>query len=135
MPVDLGKTKDTCYIPDKGIKEHFFKTTGRLNPKRYAKRIILCWTIQACSYLFEESTSSGLLILLVAVLTLGALIADIMLGIRRLHDLGDSGWWILCTLIPVVNIYWWFKLLLQDGDKGPNKYGPDPLGDRCMGKS
>jgi len=39
--------------------------------------------------------------------------------IRRIHDVGKSGW---CLLIPIYNI----ALLFIAGDAGPNKYGPDP---------
>ena len=39
--------------------------------------------------------------------------------VRRLHDVGRSGWWMFC---PVVNVVW----LFEGSQPGPNEYGPDP---------
>ena len=47
------------------------------------------------------------------------------LMVRRLHDVGRSGWWFFITFtvigIPVL-LYW----LVKDSDKGKNAYGPGP---------
>lgn len=40
----------------------------------------------------------------------------IAVNIRRMHDIGKSGWWIL---VPIANIF----LLFKQSDKGANKYG------------
>ena len=47
-------------------------------------------------------------------------------SIRRLHDTGRTGWWILIGLIPLIG---WIVLLifyLEKGDPGDNEYGPPP---------
>ncbi|MGB9609076.1 MAG: DUF805 domain-containing protein [Minisyncoccia bacterium] len=46
--------------------------------------------------------------------------------IRRLHDIGKSGWMILIGLIPLIGWVWIIYLLAKDGDPGENKYGPNP---------
>lgn len=55
------------------------------------------------------------------------LIPSIAVGVRRMHDIGNSGWWLL---LPVVN----FFMLITDGQAGLNKYGPDPKGRPTIGK-
>ena len=50
------------------------------------------------------------------------IIPTISVTIRRLHDIGKSGWWILLCCIPLVNIYLIY-LLAQRGDKMDNHYG------------
>ena len=45
-------------------------------------------------------------------------------GIRRLHDTGRSGWWILLANSPLFFIYYYFMVL--DGDSGGNIYGESP---------
>lgn len=48
--------------------------------------------------------------------------------VRRLHDVGKSGWWaILFQLIPVVGPLYVYVLTFKKGDTGYNKYGADPL--------
>src|SRR5580700_3881116 len=51
--------------------------------------------------------------------TLGILIPSIAVAVRRIHDTGHSGWWILC---PIYNIV----LLVRNGQSGTNYYGSDP---------
>lgn len=46
--------------------------------------------------------------------------------IRRLHDQGKSGYWLLILLVPYIGIMIIWILTCMDGDKGNNKYGPDP---------
>lgn len=49
------------------------------------------------------------------------LVPSIALGIRRMHDVNKSGWYLL---VPIYN----FILTLRVGDEGGNEYGPDPKG-------
>lgn len=46
--------------------------------------------------------------------------------VRRLHDLGKSGWWFLIGLVPIIGSIWLLVLLCTNGQAGENKYGPDP---------
>ncbi len=46
--------------------------------------------------------------------------------VRRIHDTGKTGWWILVQLVPVVGWVALLGLLLQHGDPGPNRWG-DPV--------
>lgn len=57
---------------------------------------------------------------------LALLIPAIAVGVRRLHDTGRSGWWILIGLIPVIG---WIVLIVfyvQDSQPGSNAWGPNP---------
>jgi len=46
--------------------------------------------------------------------------------IRRLHDIGKSGWWILFVLVPVVGAIFVIVWEATEGQPGSNKYGPNP---------
>ena len=49
--------------------------------------------------------------------------------VKRSHDRGFSGWWILLELIPLAGFIWMLVSLgILEGQEGPNKYGPDPRG-------
>jgi uncharacterized membrane protein YhaH (DUF805 family) len=54
-----------------------------------------------------------------SIYSLVVLIPSIAVGVRRMHDAGKSGWYLL---IPIYNLV----LACTEGDFGQNKYGPDP---------
>ena len=53
------------------------------------------------------------------VYSLGVLIPSLAVGVRRIHDAGKSGWFLL---VPFYNLY----LLCVDSEEGSNKWGPNP---------
>ena len=57
---------------------------------------------------------------------LAVIIPGLAVAVRRLHDVGKSGWFSLIILIPVVGIIWLFILLCKKGIDGENKYGFNP---------
>lgn len=57
---------------------------------------------------------------------LAVFIPGIAVSIRRLHDIGKSGWMLLLALIPIIGGIWLLVLMVREGDRGENKYGPDP---------
>ena len=59
---------------------------------------------------------------------LATFLPGLAVTVRRLHDTGRSGWWILLWFIPLVG---WIILIIwycQPGEAGTNQYGPNPLG-------
>lgn len=58
------------------------------------------------------------------VLGLAVMIATILFFIRRLHDIGLTGWWVLLMLVPLVNIVFGLYGILKPGSDGPNRFGP-----------
>ena len=47
-------------------------------------------------------------------------------GVRRLHDIGKSGWMMLVALIPIVGGIWLLVLLATEGNPSANEYGANP---------
>lgn len=77
----------------------------------------------------------GLVLSLVSLIGLGfitylysiaILIPSLAVGVRRLHDINKSGWWLLIALIPLLGAIWLIVLWAKEGDRGPNAYGHDP---------
>jgi len=83
---------------------------------------------------FALGASGIFALILMVCFALANFLPDIMLRIRRFHDLGQSGWLVLLFIflgvLPVVGIiadlanFVWFMFR---GTIGPNQYGPDPL--------
>ncbi|MEJ2116848.1 MAG: DUF805 domain-containing protein [Alphaproteobacteria bacterium] len=46
--------------------------------------------------------------------------------VKRLHDMGYTGWLSLLSLLPLVNLIMLIWLGVAGGKEGPNEYGPDP---------
>lgn len=57
------------------------------------------------------------------------LIPGIAVSVRRLHDIGKSGWMLLIILIPIIGVIWLIVLYATEGTYGENQYGPDPKED------
>lgn len=71
----------------------------------------------------DFDTSGGLIN---SVTSLALFLPSLAVAVRRLHDIGRSGWWILLGLIPIVG---WIIVIVwycTDTRRGDNQYGPDP---------
>ena len=67
--------------------------------------------------------------LLGVLYSLALLVPSLAVSVRRLHDLGRSGWWLLIGLVPVIGIIVLTVFALQDSEPGENAYGPNPKGE------
>jgi uncharacterized membrane protein YhaH (DUF805 family) len=57
---------------------------------------------------------------------LAIIIPSIAVGVRRLHDVGKSGWMMLISFIPLIGAIWLLVLFVTDGNQGENQYGANP---------
>jgi uncharacterized membrane protein YhaH (DUF805 family) len=66
--------------------------------------------------------------LLNPLFSLAILLPSLAVSVRRLHDIGRTGWWVLIYLVPVVGLLvllWWYT---RPGEAGANRFGPPPVG-------
>ena len=61
-----------------------------------------------------------------ALFSLAIVVPTWTVTVRRLHDVGKSGWWIFISLIPIIGGIWLFILTVSDSQPGDNQYGPNP---------
>lgn len=59
--------------------------------------------------------------------TLVTVVPSIAVGVRRLHDIDKTGWFVFIALIPVVGWIIMIVWAVTQGTTGPNQYGHDPL--------
>jgi uncharacterized membrane protein YhaH (DUF805 family) len=57
--------------------------------------------------------------ILYTIYSLALLIPSIAVAVRRMHDVGKSGWYILITIYDLI-------LACTEGVKGENEYGTEP---------
>lgn len=87
--------------------------------------VVMVMVVLGVVALTEGDATLLLLIPILSVVTnllyLAVLIPTIAVGVRRMHDVDMSGWFLL---VPFYNLY----LAVQPGTVGPNRFGPDPIG-------
>ena len=74
---------------------------------------------------FDAQAGMGLLS---GIMGLALIIPTLAVCIRRLHDTGRSGWWLLIGLIPLIGAIVFLVFTVQDSTAGDNEYGPNPKG-------
>ena len=85
---------------------------GRSSRKEYWMFVLFNFIISFGLTLIDSNNT-----ILSDIYNLAVLIPSIAIGVRRMHDVGKSGWFLL---IPIYN----FILTLTKGTEGDNKYGP-----------
>jgi uncharacterized membrane protein YhaH (DUF805 family) len=103
----------------------YAKFTGRSRRAEYWQYILFIVVVSVALSLVDAVIGTGVLS---AVFSLGAFIPSIAVGVRRLHDTGRSGWWMLILFIPLVGAIWLLVLVCLDSKPGDNAYGPNPKG-------
>jgi uncharacterized membrane protein YhaH (DUF805 family) len=56
---------------------------------------------------------------------LAIIIPSLAAGVRRLHDTGRTGWWLLIALVPLVGAIVLLVFYVSAGTPGDNRFGPD----------
>ena len=103
---------------------------GRARRKEYwyfaLFNIIVSFVLGVVDVLTGSFSSEDGMGLLGAIYSLAILIPAIAVSVRRLHDTGRSGWWLLIILIPLIGAIILIFFTVQDSKPEENKYGPSP---------
>ena len=67
-------------------------------------------------------------VLLNLLVTVFAVWSSVCLGIKRYHDRNKPGVWVLLSIVPFLNIWYFIEAGFLGGTVGPNDFGPDPRG-------
>jgi len=66
------------------------------------------------------------------VYALAVLLPSIALSIRRLHDTGRNGWWLLILFVPLIGAIVFLVFACQDSESNENDYGLNPKADVAL---
>ncbi|MGB8363740.1 MAG: DUF805 domain-containing protein [Rhizomicrobium sp.] len=104
------------------VTQHYFDFEGRARRATFWYFVLAYFIIAIVLGIIQSILH--LYGVLTGLLAVALLLPNLGLAVRRLHDIGRSGWWILIGLIPIVGwilvIYWY----CVEGTSGPNAYGP-----------
>ncbi len=107
-------------------KDFYTNAQGRVSRKDF----LLGWIVPSWGFLILVNILDGFLTqgLLAALAGLAVIYPAIVVSIRRCHDRGRTGWFLLLSLIPFIGFIWYIvDLMVLPGETGPNQYGEDPL--------
>jgi uncharacterized membrane protein YhaH (DUF805 family) len=63
---------------------------------------------------------------LALIYSLAVFIPGLAVTVRRLHDTGRSGWWLLIVLVPLIGALVLLLFLVGDSEPGKNRFGTNP---------
>jgi uncharacterized membrane protein YhaH (DUF805 family) len=100
---------------------------GRLRYLAYALGLGLLTTVPPMFIVSLFAGPQSAAFLAVQLLVMVASVAvSLVLGWRRLNDMGYQGWQAFGLLIPLINVVVFLWIACARGDAGPNRYGPAP---------
>lgn len=113
-----------------GAFKHYADFRGRTGRRGFWMFILFYFiasvvVVLADMFLLGYSTDEwGVLTIL---FTLGTFIPSLAIEVRRLHDVGKSGWWVFISLVPVIGGIWLLVLCCMAGQPEANQWGEPPV--------
>ena len=105
------------------LKNHYTDFNGRARRKEYwmftLGNLIVAVVIGVVAGLIKFP-------LLVSLYGLAVVVPGLAVCVRRLHDIGKSGWWVFIGLVPVIGGIWLLVLMCLDGAPKENQWGANP---------
>jgi uncharacterized membrane protein YhaH (DUF805 family) len=78
---------------------------------------------QAIGFTYSDLTLGGGWLATIAAIVF--LVPNLAVGVRRLHDTGRTGWWLLIGLVPLIGVIVLIYFFVLDSEND-NQYGPSP---------
>ncbi|MDC9259384.1 DUF805 domain-containing protein, partial [Clostridioides difficile] len=100
--------------------------SGRARRKEYWMFVLINAIVVMAISLIEYAAGTNGIIGYIYVLAL--IIPMIAVTVRRLHDIGKSGFWYFICLIPLIGSIWLLVLLCTDSQPGQNQFGANLKG-------
>ena len=88
--------------------------------------MLMAFTFNTDNYEGEETNYFAMIF--VGLYFLGTIIPSIAVSVRRLHDIGKSGFWYFISFIPYIGSFWLLILMCMEGKSGINQWGENPKG-------
>lgn len=106
------------------VIKNYADFSGRARRKEYWMFSLINILIYTALIFIEISL--GGIGLIAGVYILAVFIPTLAVTVRRLHDSGRSGWWILITFLPIIGGIIFFIFMLLDSSPEQNQHGASP---------
>ena len=128
---NAGYTGGSAYTREVGYGEalklffsNYIKFEGRSNRGEYWKAFLMIILASVVLSIIDGVlVGAGGVPFLSMIFSLITLVPGIAIGVRRLHDIGKSGWLLLLGLIPVIGAIILIVWFAKKPDPAPNQYG------------
>lgn len=105
------------------VLKNYVGFQGRARRKEYWMYTLFSVIVSIILSVIE--TIIGLPSVLTGIYSLAVLLPTLAVGVRRLHDTGRSGWWLLLSFIPLIGAIVLLVFFCEDS-KENNRYGSNP---------
>lgn len=113
-----------------GVLKNYVGFSGRARRKEYWMFVWFNLLVSIVLYLadrmlgtLDAETGVGIL---GGLYSLAVLLPTIAVAVRRLHDTGRSGWWLLIGFLPLIGAIVLLVFFVLDSEPGSNAHGPNP---------
>jgi uncharacterized membrane protein YhaH (DUF805 family) len=119
----------------KVMKENFSNFSGRARRKEFWMWYLFYVIVLIVAMILDGVLGTGFEISygvttpygwIYIIAAVAHVIPGLAVSVRRLHDVGKSGWFMFISLIPIIGGIWLLVLMCTDGDSSENAYGPSP---------
>lgn len=105
-----------------------FSFDGRINRARFWLGVAVVYVAVWLLAILAVAMSSSFMWMVLGIVSIATIWPMLAIQIKRWHDRGKSGWWVLIGFIPLIGGIW---VLVEcgflEGTIGNNEYGPNPL--------
>ena len=103
--------------------DHYAKFDGRASRPSFWWWVLFVIIVSIVANIIDSAIDAPVLSTIVGA---GLLLPGLSKAIRRLHDTGRTGWWILIGLIPLIGFIVLLIFYLEKSEPTENQYGPPP---------
>ena len=105
--------------------KNYVNFNGRSRRSEYWWFVLFNIIIEIIIFILAKLITPNLIFLL-SIYSLIIFLPGLGLAIRRLHDIGKSGWYIFIAFIPIVGIFILLYFFCLDSENQSNEYGESP---------
>lgn len=106
------------------VLKNYVGFSGRARRKEYWMfvlfNVVISFVLGAIGALIDQGSLLG------SIYALAVLLPGLAVTVRRLHDTGRAGWWLLISFVPLIGFIVLLVFTAADGEPGDNAYGPNP---------
>jgi uncharacterized membrane protein YhaH (DUF805 family) len=114
----------------RSVLTNYVTFSGRARRSEYWWYALFAFVVGLVASMIDQAIGAQVVSLVAA---LALFLPGLGVSIRRLHDTGRSGWWLLIGLVPIVGFIVLIVFYVMDSQPAANAYGPSPKHEPVLG--